>query len=247
MTSIALCDDDMSLMENVSHYIIGYFEDKNDVLIDKFNNPEIFIKACQKNDYDLIFLDIGMKPYTGIEVADMIREFNQVISIIFLTGFSDYYKNALDVHAFAYIVKPVDKSKIHAALKDYYSYNQFRVDKDAEYFIFSSNRVDIKLEADKIIYFEQFRNKTKVVADHKTLEIYASLADLSKKLPDYFTQCHRSFIVNMNKIETRDNFQCYMENKVSIPIARTKKQDFLEQYSEFLRAKNELQGSGIYY
>ncbi|MBR3932904.1 MAG: response regulator [Clostridia bacterium] len=57
-------------------------------------------------------LDIQMKAMDGVELAEKIRENNDGVQIVFITGFTDYFSRGYDLSAFHYLIKPVKKRKV---------------------------------------------------------------------------------------------------------------------------------------
>ena len=66
----------------------------------------------------MAFLDIHMRGMTGVEVAKKLKEINPKMNIIFVTGFSEYKGDAMDMKASGYIMKPVTKEEVERELND---------------------------------------------------------------------------------------------------------------------------------
>ena len=73
---------------------------------------------AEKNGCDIAFLDIHMRGMNGVEVAKKLKEINPKMNIIFVTGFSEYAGDAMNMHASGYIMKPVSKAKVEKELAD---------------------------------------------------------------------------------------------------------------------------------
>ena len=66
----------------------------------------LFDYAEQKN-YDFLLLDIEMPSMNGVELAQKIRQENNAVQIIFITGYSDFMAEGYEVSALHYLMKPV--------------------------------------------------------------------------------------------------------------------------------------------
>ncbi|MCR4736396.1 MAG: response regulator [Treponema sp.] len=66
---------------------------------------------------DIAFLDIELRTKNGIEVAQILKEKNPKINIIFVTGYSDYMKEAFALYASGYVLKPVIPENIKKELE----------------------------------------------------------------------------------------------------------------------------------
>lgn len=89
-------------------------------------NAEIvqFIESKDAFDYfsqnkvDIVFLDIQMESYTGVELAKMCKELCPRVNIIFVTGYIQYSFDALKLHASGYLLKPVRVSELLTELEN---------------------------------------------------------------------------------------------------------------------------------
>ena len=86
---------------------VGAFDDQDDLLAD-----------AEQNGCDVAFLDIHMRGMNGVEVAKRLKGINPKMNIIFVTGFSEYKADAMDMRASGYIMKPVTKEEVAAELEN---------------------------------------------------------------------------------------------------------------------------------
>ena len=75
----------------------------------------LFDYAEQKN-YDFLLLDIEMPSMNGVELAQKIRQENNAVQIIFITGYSDFMAEGYEVSALHYLMKPVSFDKLSKVL-----------------------------------------------------------------------------------------------------------------------------------
>ena len=83
-----------------------------------FDDQDELIAEAEKGGCDVAFLDIHMRGMNGVEVAKRLKEINPKMNIIFVTGFSEYKGDAMDMKASGYIMKPVTKEEVAAELAD---------------------------------------------------------------------------------------------------------------------------------
>jgi two-component SAPR family response regulator len=111
-----LCVDDEPLMLKMLEMAIR--EAKPDADITAFRKQEELLEDAKKNGCDIAFLDIHMRGMNGVELARKLKAVNPKMNIIFVTGFSEYKGDAMDMKASGYIMKPVTKEKIEQELAD---------------------------------------------------------------------------------------------------------------------------------
>ncbi len=80
--------------------------------------PEEAFACAQENICEIAFLDIAMRPMSGLELARRLKEIQPKINIIFVTGYSEYAGDAMRLHASGYLEKPVTEEKVEKELED---------------------------------------------------------------------------------------------------------------------------------
>ena len=111
-----LCLDDEELALQMLELSIK--KAKPDADVTAFDDQDELIMDAEKNGCDIAFLDIHMRGMNGVEVAKKLKEINPKMNIIFVTGFSEYAGDAMNMHASGYIMKPVSKAKVEKELAD---------------------------------------------------------------------------------------------------------------------------------
>ena len=111
-----LCVDDEPLMLKMLE--IAVKEAKPDADITAYRKQADLLEDAKQNGCDIAFLDIHMRGMSGVELAKELKKINPKMNIIFVTGFSEYKGDAMDMKASGYIMKPVTKEKIEQELAD---------------------------------------------------------------------------------------------------------------------------------
>ena len=76
---------------------------------------------------DAVFLDIDMQGMNGIETGKAIRSVDTDVKIVYLTAYRDYVAGAFGVHAFQYLLKPVNRQEIINVLEEIFRYMEARI------------------------------------------------------------------------------------------------------------------------
>lgn len=206
MFKVILCDDNTYSLHTLSAMLQSIF-DKNDIdakIENIFTNPNELLSYTENNEVDILFLDIDLKSdINGIELAAKFRKKNKSAYIIFLTAHFEFAMLAYKVKTFDYLLKPFSISKLEETV--------LRLSDDAfknkeQYVKFGNGKYIIK-QSD-IFYIEKEKSKSIVHTAQSDIEVYASFNNLSVCLPENFKRCHKSYIVNTEKISeinTKDN------------------------------------------
>ena len=114
MKIIAL-DDEYLGLEGVVSAIKAVVANAN---LREFRDAEEALKSAKKNVPDVAFLDIELRTENGLDVAHKLKELNPKINIIFVTGYSKFMKDAFDMYASGYVLKPVTEENIKSAMEN---------------------------------------------------------------------------------------------------------------------------------
>lgn len=236
--TIAVCDDESTIVELVTSYI-GSLENNHKIEIIKALSGEKLLKKVENKRIDVAFLDIEMKAMNGINLAREIKKKYEDCIIVFITGFKDHALEAFDVNAFQYILKPISENKFKKCLNDIVLRLEEKIafkEKNSTFIIHNKKSV-VKLKYKDIFYFEKLLNKIKVCTSEGDYEYYGTLKELKKELDmdKSFLQCHQGYIVNMSKIYTLKDEQIYMRDiKGYVPVSRRFKTEIKQILEENL-------------
>lgn len=221
MYRIAICDDDKVICNQIDQIIYEYAQDNK-----LYIGTEVFYSGedlCRFLDaeasFDLILLDIEMAEVSGIDVGNEIRKKRNDYNteIIYITGNKQYTRQLLDLRPLRYIEKPFSRNTIIEALE-----LALRLSDELEgYFHFKVKNSDFRLKFSEILYFESRLRKVLLVTESRTYEFYNSLNELFPKLPKYFVQIHRSYIINIKKVNAFCGNSVVMENNTEITVSQT--------------------------
>lgn len=229
ITVIAIDDEPLALQ-----LIVDYIQKTPDlILAGRFENPLEAAKYLSENYIDIVFTDIQMPGLNGIEFTRSIV--NRPV-VIFTTAFSKYAIEGFKLDIADYLLKPFTYEEfltaVHKAERMMRS-----VAKQADSilsnneFLFLKSDYKIKrINFRNILYIEGLKEYVKVytlLSDKPVLSL-SSLKILETKLPaDKFMRVHRSFIVNLEMIETIDRSRIVFGKKY-IPIGEQYKNKFQE-------------------
>ncbi|MDD2986907.1 LytTR family DNA-binding domain-containing protein, partial [Flavobacterium sp.] len=183
-------------------------------------------KSCMSiHSVDLIFLDIEMPIINGFDFLDGLKQKPQ---IIFITSKADYAVKAFDYDATDYLQKPISVDRFDSSVKRAIELHKLRnevTEEEGDYIFIKSNLKKLKVFTSKIKWIEAYGDYVKVVTDEDSNLVLSTMKsfenDLSK---DRFLRVHKSFIVNIDKIE-RFNSKFAEIGVTKIPLSRNKKDD----------------------
>ncbi|MBR5090623.1 MAG: response regulator [Ruminiclostridium sp.] len=111
-----LCLDDEPLALKMLEQAVK--EAKPDADVSAYRKQNDLLEEVKRAGCDVAFLDIHMRGMNGVELAKELKTVNPKMNIIFVTGFSEYKGDAMDMKASGYIMKPVTKEDVERELSD---------------------------------------------------------------------------------------------------------------------------------
>ena len=214
---IAICDDSDADREYLSNLVSKWTAcTGHTAQTSLFPSAEHFLfHYAEENDFDILLLDIEMGALDGVTMAKKLRQNNDTIQIIFITGYSDYIAEGYEVAALHYLMKPVRQEKLFSVLE--------RASK-----IVSKNEkiLNLKISGDmvrvpvyQIRYAEVFGNYVTIHTSDK-LTVKMTLSELEQELDERFYRISRSVIVNLTLISRVTRSEIRLSDGTSIPLPR---------------------------
>ncbi len=244
--NIVVCDDE----ENIRIYIKKLIEMQNaDCQIMEFSSGGELLQFWQQEDreqIDILFLDISMDGTDGMEAAEQIRKWKEerdeamwgsLPILIFVTGYPEYMPKAFSVNAFQYLVKPIDEKEFEdvfaLALREY-RHMETKKNMEPRKILVRNGNVTRKVLVDDIYYIESSNRKIIVFMQDGEIECYGKIGELENELKKSFFRIHKGYLVNMKYVERYSRTEVLMKNGSSLLISKYKYQDFIKAYLGYI-------------
>ncbi|NVK05440.1 MAG: response regulator transcription factor [Flavobacteriia bacterium] len=241
-----LVDDEKDSRDSLRHYITEYCQDVR--ILGEAENIKIALEQIARHQPDVVFLDVEMPFGNAFDLLDQIDDIQ--FEVIFVTAFSDYAVQALNMSASYYIMKPVDIDELVAAVE------KVRVNRDQQTElkharILADNVKTENKQMEKVVLplidgfevirvneiayckaednFTEFHLKsggTKMIC--RPLKFYEEL--LSSH--DIF-RIHKSYLVNLQfvaRYRKGKGGSVVLENGVELDVAASRKKDLLDRF-----------------
>jgi two-component system, LytTR family, response regulator len=170
-------------------------------------NPMDLDRQLQLLKPDVLFLDIEMPGFTGVEVLKKIRSVNLDLHVVFVTAFDEYMLDALRLNAFDYLLKPVDRKELFDTLSRIKPDVNERYEADKLFYgkikIPTNSGIEL-LDPSQIIYLQAEGTYTHVMLkDNKVIFSSFNLGRIKNEhLPtNGFLQISRSYVVNVSYLK----------------------------------------------
>ena len=177
-------------------------------------------KHMEKNNVDLVFLDIEMPLINGFQFLDSLKNRPQIILI---SAKEEYAMQAFDYDVTDYLLKPIGQSRFNTAIKRALQ-NNIEVEENEDDYIYVNSKLQkLKLVLGDIKWIEGLGDYIKVVTEEKNILILSTMKSFAEKLPkDRFLRVHKSYIINLDRVDKFNGSQVEVCGH-SIPLSRHKK------------------------
>lgn len=230
---IAICDDNRIFLDELKQVLLEAYPQIE--RIDTYYDVERFFeKLSEGAKYDLIFLDIdwGEIKTTGLEFGERLYKIMPHVPIILVTGYNDRFAQHIllsEMNLIGYLTKPVDRQ----VLAQYMEKAKGK-SKKIHYLNLMTQRTMIRLRTDDVIYIESHNHQIAVHTDADSYLVYEKISDIMQRLPDYFVQCHKSYLINLNYVSIIDSKSAHMINGKKIPVSRASLSGVKDRFFAFM-------------
>lgn len=226
-----IVEDEPLAQEKTKNYILRlpYLN-----LLSVFDNSIDALNFLRTNSVDLIFLDINMDGFSGIQLLESVKLQSEVI---ITTAYNEYALKGFDLNVTDYLLKPFTFERFLQAV-DKAQNNLLKKDPTPpeKKFIFVKTGYTLqKLVLSNILYIEGMRDYRRIYTPDKKIMTLQTFKDLEQAIPgDVVCRVHKSFMVALDKIESIERDRIKIKD-VLIPISETYKKDFFERIHHSLK------------
>lgn len=229
---IAVCDDEKVMLRQLSQYLNQVQEETGDRYdLFYYTSAEELLDHLPK-DVQVILLDISMGDMSGMECARALRERGCEAAVFFITSMTEYALEGYEVHAYAFLPKPLIYSELKGRLTDYFS----RMDRNRKAILPVETAGGMELlPIEDILYAEVYQHELSFTLRDRAVTGILQLSQVAERLePHGFFRCHRSYLVNMAQIRRIDPDTITMQNGAAVPVSKHRRKTFLDAFSNYM-------------
>ena len=190
----------------------------------------------ENDTVDAIFCDINMPDLNGM---DFVKSLVVPPLVVFTTAYSEYAVEGFRVNAVDYLLKPFGlqdfqraamrlKERMGEGKEDSGNKKENAESNDDNTLFLKTDYRIIKVSIPDIVYIEGMSEYLKVWLDGESKPIITllSMKKMEERLPDYFMRIHRSYIINLTKIQEVNKNRVIMGPDVYLPVGDLYKEIF---------------------
>lgn len=226
MLKIAVVDDEKEVATQTERLLIDVCAKLQlEAEVEVLGSGEETVRLLDGNGvYHLIFLDIEMGAYSGIDVSRFIREAlqDEMTQIVYVTGKNGYDRQLFEFRPFGFIEKPATVEKIREILSKY-----LRIfGEKQDVFEYKSGHSTYFVKLSDILYFESVDRKVKIKTLVGEEYFYGAIQDVAERVKNRaFFIPHKSYLVNYGFVKSFHPDCMYLVNGERIPVAKGKRKE----------------------
>jgi DNA-binding LytR/AlgR family response regulator len=214
---IAICEDRADDLALLRKYIEDHFARMGyagEIL--SFDTGEALLSDFAPDAFDVIFMDIYLPNFSGMETARLIRKADPDCLLFFVTTSTDHALEGFELRATNYLVKPINEEKIDNAL---YACRDAMARKGRVIEFPVGQDSILTLPAAHILYVEVYKHHSRFHLHGLVHDVRISLDDVEQTLGGApFFRCHRSYLINMNHVDKISEKDFLMKNGDTVPM-----------------------------
>ena len=216
---VAIVDDSTTDAEFVQGILYSWADQRQEnIRAEVFPSAEAFLfRYAEDKDWNILLLDIGMGAMDGITLAKKVRQDNESVQMVFITGFTDYISEGYEVSALHYLMKPVKQDKLYAVLDRAVTAMQ----KTERVILLPMGGEMLRLPVSQVWYVEAFSHNVTIVTETDTIQVKMPISEVEKLLGDGFVRCHRSYLVGLKHIARLSKTEIILDNGKALPLSRS--------------------------
>lgn len=235
MINILVCDDDKDITNEVNILLKNIeAKNRNNFNIDIKNRGDFIFS--RNLPYDIAIVDIEMPGINGLKLSEKLKELNPDIIVIVLTSFQNYLDNAMRIHVFRYLSKPIDKNRFYENFND--ALIEYKYLNKSLSVLFEDEVHQIKTK--DILYFENLKYGSQIYTKRGTFRTNKKADEWLSILNQYdsFEYSYKGILVNLqNVIDFNKTYVYIRKNEseiITVYISQRKYSSFKKSFFRFI-------------
>ena len=228
---IAVVEDEENQVREICGYLKRFGREKElPVKTSVYRDGEDILDPYRP-EHDIILMDIQMRFTDGMTAARRIRELDQEVMIIFLTGMAGYAVQSYEVDAQDYMVKPVPYETFARKLERAVG----RLKRaEGSFLVLALKDGAARVAVSSIYYIESMSHQMIYYTKDGEYSVRGRMDDLEAKLlPHGFFRSNRGYLVNLAFVTAVRDDCCIIQGK-SLPISRHRRAEFMKELTRQL-------------
>ena len=234
MYSIAICDDDNLIIEQIADCLHKAFSQHNaEVIIDYYNSGDKLLLSIDNTKYDIILLDINMEPMDEFGVAGLIAVKDKNAKIVFVTSHEEVVYDSFDYRPFYFIRKSLYSSYVERMVNKFFKI----ISHETDVLVENHNSI-IKVNSSDIEYAESEDHYITIYTHDGDYVLRKKLSDFEQEMSGFnMARAHKKYVINYQYVRKVDYVagEVIMKDGKKLKLGRSYKDTFKKGLVQYHR------------
>jgi len=230
-----IVDDEKPSREELK-FLLSKFSEFN--IIGEFDNAFDALAYLVVSTPDIVFFDINMPGFNGIQLADAIKNSENPPLVVFITAYSDYAVKAFEVEAFDYLLKPIDAARFAKTIKKIKDKFNVSLKPKLRFVICQYEEELLLIKPEHIQYFCVEKGRLHVKKGSESIQVRGMrLQEAEERFKeDNFLRINKEYVINLNKVVKlspmfKGRYIIQMENGDKLALSPHHQKEFREHFN----------------
>lgn len=228
---IAIVEDDLQERERIAALTGKYFDERGKAYhIQAFSDGDELLEDY-RTGWDLILLDIRMARLDGMTTAEMIRQMDRDVLLVFVTNMAHYAIKGYGVRALDFLLKPVNARMLEQVLAQA---EHLLAERKKKFISLPTQKGMIRLNVADIHYVEVENHVLSVVTVQGVISLRGTISSVEELLAGYdFFRCNNCYLVNLAHV-TRAEPGIAVVGGHELTVSRPRQKKFMEALTRYI-------------
>ena len=236
MIKVVVCDDEENILKDIAGVVENKLSERQvECSVQDINDARILLEEIKVNPIDVLFLDIDMPYYSGMDIASYISENNLSTMLIFVTSHDELVFKTFAYKPFGFIRKTHLNEEIDELID--------RLTKEVEVrkqeLVITRAGEIVKVPLCDISYIESEGNYLNIRTREELVRHRETMSNMENELKGKdFIRCHKGYLVNVNFIEKMKMSELIVKcgkEEVIVPVGRSYEKDVKKKIMENIK------------
>lgn len=230
MTRFLVCDTDTDYAGRVAAALHRLYEPCS---VQYMYGPDALEVALRANSGagDILLTEVELRGRNSIDIIGRHLKASSPLQVIYITAQIEYCSQVYETRHSGFLLKPVNLDLFQKAVAR--AMESLRQAKATGIAVQRGGTIHV-VSSVSLLYMESRGRVVRLCTDEEILESYDKLDTLTGQMDKRFLQCHKSYVVNMDRVRQFQGDRFLMENGVEIPISQSRRKDVRQRFLAYL-------------
>lgn len=180
---------------------------------------------------DVLLTEIELRGYNAISIIAQYLKESSPLQIIYMTPKIEYCTEVYETRHCGFLLKPI---RLERLVRDVQRALRLLEEKKSKGIVVQRGSSLHILSPQSLLYVESHGRVLKIVTDSEIIETYDKMDHFSFQLDKRFLQCHKSYLVNMERVKRYCGDSFLMGNETTIPISQSRRKTVRQQFLDYM-------------